>query len=102
MAQGRLIMIYNPESLKAIEHHIIAAIKIMDRHIVENNIRDGGTCVIVEGIEIDFLPKGKRKPQKLQIIRQPFQGNNWEPLMIAQKYLQSQGIKTYYNCGRMD
>lgn len=95
-------MIYNPESLKSIEHHIAKAIDLMNDHINKNKLRDGGTCVMGEGIDINFIPKGKRKPVRMQIVSQPFQGNNRPALIVAQKHLEAQGIKVYYNPGRMD
>lgn len=94
--------IYKKEDLKILEPIISLVLIKMDKYIIENGLRDGGTCVMGEGLDIDYLPPRCRKPIRLQIIRQPFQGNNFKALDYARKLLKESGINVYYNHGRMD
>lgn len=76
--------------------------KLMDQFIDENQLRDGGTCVMGEGIDILVVPPRCRKPIQVQIVRQPFQGNNERALLYAKQWLESKGVQCSYNAGRMD
>lgn len=94
--------VYKQQDLDLIQPIINETIQKMLIFIDKNRLKDGGTCVIGEGLYIDFLPKGKRKPIQKDIIGQPFQGNNYRALKYAQEFLSSKGITTYYSPGRMD
>lgn len=94
--------IYKQQDLDLIQPIINESIQKMNIFIDKNGLKDGGTCVMGEGLYIDFLPKGKRKPIRKEIVGQPFQGNNYRALKYAQQFLLSKGITTYYDSGRMD
>lgn len=81
---------------------VAQAIEKMNQYIIDKKLRDGGTCVMGEGLEVQVLPPRCRNPVMVQVVRQPFQGNNYQALRYAQEYLKSQGIETKYNQGRMD
>lgn len=69
---------------------------------------DYGSCILGDGICIDVIPKGKRKPvQKMLISAREVaqcQGSiHYERGQSAVvEYLKSQGIDAYYESGWMD
>lgn len=77
--------------------------EIVKETIVKNNLKDGGTCVVGEGIYVWVLPSRRHKiPVKQFIVTQPFQGNNRPALLPALEYLRKVGVDAHYDCGRMD
>jgi hypothetical protein len=94
--------VYKQVDLERINSLANVAIIAMHRFIEEHKLRDGGSCVMGEGIEIMYVAPGKRKPRPLMIVSQPFQGNNYEALMRAKQSLEANGVDCQYNCGRMD
>lgn len=69
---------------------------------------DRGCAVLGAGIYIHFLPKGKRKPDKLCIINpqpiSPAQGEcTWSgSAKDVVAFLKTKGIHSWFECGRMD
>lgn len=69
---------------------------------------DCGSCVLGAGISINFIPKGKRTPRRLQVIRAMdicrAQGSLvWEDSKDeVLRVFERAGIEVFYNWGNMD
>lgn len=89
------------ESLKDL--HQRRCKEIVEDTIVTKGLKDGGTCVMGEGIFVWVLPSRRHKyPVKQFLVEQPFQGNNRPALLPALQYLRAVGVDAHYDCGRMD
>ena len=65
-----------------------------------------GSCVICDGIYINFIPKGKRKPIEMRILGTGSAACGslpWEDSKdFMLDFLKSRGIECFYNYGRLD
>jgi hypothetical protein len=69
---------------------------------------DTGSCIVCDGIQVEFLPPRCRKPIRLTII--PSREVAWcqgslhyeATKQVALDYLKQHGIDCFYNYGRMD
>lgn len=93
---------YKQADLKWIEPLASEATQLMNQFIIDTGLKDGGTCVMGECIEINVVPPRCRLPKRHVIVHQPFQGNNQRALRCAMDWLLSRGVECRYNCGRMD
>ena len=69
-------------------------------------IKDEGTCTIGGGIMMNFFCDGKRKPNTLKLVADPFQGNvsSWKALEPVLDYLNKYypQLNCFYQEGKMD
>lgn len=88
---------------KILEDYQAPAIEFMQEVIKTKGLRDGGSCVIGEGLYIEYLPSKRHKyPHRMFIVDQPFQGNNHLALYPVRDWLLEKGIKVKYAHGRLD